>query len=178
MSDWRPSLPMCGGSPVPRSTFDRSRVVGLSPIRSIRQAGCKVAISKRRRKTLKRAEAYLRVLQPLMGLAHWTIEIALDPPENNAWGDVTRLSHAQDAAIRLCEDFGDLTSEQRRETMVHELLHCHLRDLIGTPAMVKQEISLPLWAALGDRMNHAEECIVDALARIIAPFLPLPEAKE
>lgn len=126
---------------------------------------------------LKRMCAYVVELQPLMRLSHWHIEVPDVEPETDAWADVVRLQHAQDAVIRLSDQHFDNTPEQQRETIVHELLHCHLRDLIGVPQMIKQEISLPLFAALGDRISHEEECLVDALAQLLAPLLPLPPVK-
>jgi hypothetical protein len=76
--------------------------------------------------------------------------------------------------IYLSEDFDANTRAAQRETIVHELLHCHLNPLDSHLALqVKHWEAGSVMAAKAGHRSH-EEYVVDDLARIIAPSMPLP----
>lgn len=132
-------------------------------------------MKKRERKAgLERMRAYVAVLQPLLRLQHWEITVGDERPDSNGEAAIwySRLCYV--ARIRFADKhFGQSVAEQTT-TVAHELLHLHLA---GADFAVKDshEMLDPTSKLLYDERWHVEfERAVDAISRVIAPFLPLP----
>jgi hypothetical protein len=113
--------------------------------------------------------------KPIVRLGHWYIVAKDNPPENgdgqvdtDAFAGSYIRDNSDHASVHLGDSFWEESPEEQRETLTHELLHCHL---------------YRLHAFIGDRLNKAdratassmEEIAIEQLSRIIAPLLPLPE---
>jgi hypothetical protein len=108
-----------------------------------------------------------------MLLGNWDIDLRREPPpkeDSQAAVSFRGCSHV--ARVFLSDDFDDLTRTKQRETIVHELVHLHLHPLLGH--LDVQFGGRTDWPALHDAHVSHEEFVVDDLARIIAPTLPLP----
>ena len=119
-------------------------------------------------------EAYVRDLQGRLRLTDWTILINLtDPAKDDALADITPWTHQRRAELRLGSKFADLSPEDARQTLVHELLHCKLfalHDLVEemlTEAAGAKAARLALVA-----INASIEQATDDLADVIAPHMP------
>lgn len=120
-------------------------------------------------------------LRPLMGLTDWQITIVdwptiqmlkeMSGTEYHAW--ISPTSGARHALLWLSDDFYADTFAGQRETLVHELLHCHhfpeeelvmqaLRQLLG----VERHDVIRLW------WTQDNEYAIDAIATAWAPMLP------
>jgi hypothetical protein len=120
---------------------------------------------------------YIRRLADAMHLRDWTFELVAgeQPDRADAAASILVTYGRKDAAIRLATDWGTYPPDRQRHYLVHELVHAHqeaihiaannARDLLGTAA----------WAVLDGCHRDAIEVATDALAEIIAPFMPLPE---
>lgn len=127
---------------------------------------------RKRRKALKRIGRYGQELQALLRLDHWQIDIDPDLPEG-AKADVNWYESKWRATMRFSDEILRGTPEEQRYTVVHELLHLHLR---GPALIIKQlrgHMSDVGYSYTDERWEHEEELAVDALAQAIAPFLPL-----
>lgn len=119
--------------------------------------------------------AYLRELADALLLRDW--EIALD----RAWADPSSYAqvnvwHCENhATVRVCEGFWGHPAHERREWLTHELLHVHTdrqERIVAQLAEQWDENSACQFAREAHR-KETEIC-TQRLARIIAPFLPLP----
>lgn len=67
------------------------------------------------------------------------------------------------------------TPEETRQTLVHELLHAHTARLDRVTERLREQLPDSGTVAYArDQADEEEEILVDTLARVIAPFLPLP----
>ena len=111
-------------------------------------------------------EPYVRQIAELMGLSHWTVRV-IDRPSGDDHADVDRINGRYLAIIQFGSAFLRDTPEGQRDTVVHELLHCHLamQDYVA-------------WENLPDPLKpvfrKANEYAVDLMARAWSALLPLP----
>lgn len=133
---------------------------------------------------IRKAGNYARRLADDMGLRDWTISITSDEPsaeELGARGGGVPVA-AQNSGVgrKECElffseaffedDYGD---DQRRETVVHELIHAHMT---GMWHMIyydlEDHMNPPAYAVFHDSFRRSMEYATDALAEALAPHMP------
>jgi hypothetical protein len=114
---------------------------------------------------------YLRTLADLMGLRDWRAEIhAEEPPESpESRASVECLYGRKYCIVRLGDAFLDSAPADQRQTLVHELTHCHFDAAYSVAAE-------PLGEAVAGIYRRLFEYGIDALAVAWAPHLPLPPA--
>ena len=116
----------------------------------------------------QRWQPYVRKLADLMRLRDWRVEIAEDAPSDaNAIASCNPIEGRKFAVIRLSESFFTDSRDDQRQTLAHELLHCHTGPL--QRLLEAEESCTPA-------VRHAIEYCVDGLADAIAPLLPDPPA--
>lgn len=119
---------------------------------------------------------YVRLVADQLGLREWNITVSTEPADEGNLADIS-ISYGQHrATVRFAGDRSRWTPEDTRNTVVHELLHCHLNiltDLMGDIAeAIASEGATDVAVAAH---QYVSERIVDALAAVIAPFVPLPD---
>ena len=119
-------------------------------------------------------ETYLRYLADHLELRDWRIHLADDPCDEPYVAEIKSVYGRKWATIYLSERWHELSPVQQRQTLVHELIHCHFRlveSLAEQAEMVMPRATYRLWYT---NHEHGVEYAVDALAEAIAPFLDLP----
>lgn len=121
---------------------------------------------------------YLRVLADKMELRDWTIGTMHRPADDGKAASCVCTYGQKKINVFLGLRFDDDSPEEQRVTLVHELLHAHLagahRLLIDAQANVRKTWIDQLECAV--RVQH--EYAVDAIADIVAKYLPLPPTEE
>jgi hypothetical protein len=134
---------------------------------------------KKRKERLPEAEAYLRIIQPLMGLAHWHFRVDPEPPgDPQCSASIHCYAMQAHAVLRFNKSYFAGPPEWRRYCMVHELAHCHLNQLAQAEEAYEHATDELSYRHLHTRWRHEEEVAVDSIARVLAPFLPLPPGGE
>ena len=111
---------------------------------------------------------YVRQLADILHLKDWRIDVYEDAPgDPNAIASCNPIDGRKYAVIRLGESFLTDTPDDQRQTLTHELMHCHLGPMAR---MIESHGDFPPAAKL------AMEYCVDGLADAIAPLLPMPPA--
>lgn len=119
-------------------------------------------------------QAWIDEAKPVMRLNDWYVVAKDTPPEDEDGGlsyDAFAGSFIRDssdhASVHLGDSFWDETPEEQRETLAHELLHCHLYRLhrFVEDRLRKADITTA---------RQMEEIAIEQLARIVAPLLPMP----
>lgn len=128
------------------------------------------------RKTNDALCQYIAVVSSMMGLGSWRIGVQVVSGEDVDYAARITCTHGQRHAIIVFDESTlSLGPVERREVVVHELVHALLGvvdEVIETvgPALGQQAY------ALFDRAHEiAIEHATDDLARVIAPFMPLPK---
>ncbi|MCA9880308.1 MAG: hypothetical protein KC442_21080 [Thermomicrobiales bacterium] len=123
---------------------------------------------------------YLRSLADAMQLRDWVIELQRERPEpEGAWASVVVCRWHQTAWVRVAwpEFFDTRPPERQRVDLVHELVHVHLdrpHQLMDDLAGMFGENTATQLAK--DRHQVEIEVATETLARVIAPFMPMPPA--
>jgi hypothetical protein len=111
---------------------------------------------------------YVRKLADILHLRDWRVDVNEESPaDSNAWASCCPIEGRKCAEVRLSESFLNDEKIDQRQTITHELLHCHLG---------------PMWRVIEAEGNAtaaaklAMEYCVDGLADAIAPLLPEPPA--
>jgi hypothetical protein len=123
--------------------------------------------------------AYVRVLANTLGLTDWEIEVDDDaahlPADTLARVNVP--TGRRTARISLGAEYANCTPEDQRNTLVHELLHCHF-DTVSD--LAERTLRRQLGAAAWDVYEEAQELLleqaIDAVAVAVGEFLPVPPA--
>lgn len=118
---------------------------------------------------------YVGDLADRLHLADWHIAVNFDvPAAEDAYAEIVPHSNQRRAEIRVGSSFDSLDLAGVRQTLVHELLHCHL----FAPHHLAEEL---LMASAGKRsslaliaLNSAVEQATDAIAEAMAAMIPLP----
>lgn len=128
---------------------------------------------------LDRVRAYIATLQPLVGLAHWRIEVADEPPEEEgAVAFFHRWPRAWGATLYFSAEHFCQSPEEQRDTVVHELVHASLENLCVAAREGFDGLDQTSRSWAWTRVVHEVELCVDAWAKVIGPHLPLPPGRE
>jgi hypothetical protein len=121
-------------------------------------------------------QEYLHALAQRLILADWVVELKREPAEDGAIASVCVWDVENYASVYLrWPDFFHKSRDSQRETLVHELLHL----VTDRPKRVMEQLAEQLSdnsACQFAREAHRKELeiVVQRLARILAPGLPLP----
>lgn len=116
---------------------------------------------------------YLREAADELGLRDWHLLLKHEPPlDDEVLAEVRTTYGRKHATIRVCLEFRELSSDEQRMVIIHELVHCHhatlghivrraLKDTLGTSGEL-------LLVAVDAEFEH----MVDAIATEWATRLP------
>lgn len=102
-----------------------------------------------------------------LGLTHWVIKVTTEPPDKpwrNAQIDVSRCYDT--ATIKLQTGYEKWSREEATQTMIHELLHLHFRDL-DESVELNEHLHNDAYDIFKSRYTHETEGIIDRLARVL-----------
>jgi len=125
--------------------------------------------------------AYIVDLAARMGLADWEIYVGSERASKGANASMD-TSHGREVAwLMFPKGWWARTSEDRRNDVVHELIHVVHRAQTNVVRVALRESGyLPkrAWNVLWATFNEHTEIMVDHLAAIIAPTMPLLDDPE
>jgi hypothetical protein len=120
-------------------------------------------------------QTYIRDLADRLLLKDWEFELKREWADDDAYAEVSVSRDEDHFSIHITEGLAGYPPEQRREWLVHEILHAHtaraeqqierLEELLSDNQAVKLAKQ-----AFDDEM----EIVIQRLARILAPMMPLP----
>ncbi len=122
--------------------------------------------------------AYIRTLADALCLKDWVVTLRRHSSDEGTRAQVTISRMKDEATIVLCDRWFVRTPEEQRQTLVHELIHAHTGRLCRVMTRLNDEIGGETIRYVTTAFDEEEEIVADTLARVIAPFLPLPPAIE
>lgn len=119
---------------------------------------------------------YVRHIADLLDLRDWDITVKVGTSED-ALGECLPVYGQRRATISLCSTWQEMTPEDVRSTVVHELIHCHLAALTHLLDSVAAEVlHKQVGAMLTTAVSLELEYATDAIACAAAKTLPLLES--
>lgn len=112
---------------------------------------------------------YVRRIADMIAMRDWTVAISEEAPSgDDSIASVNCCDGRKVATLRFSNGFFFDTRAEQRQTVLHELIHCHFAPFYETAKRKTR----------GDATIHMlMEYAVDGLADGFAPLLPLPSVK-
>jgi hypothetical protein len=110
---------------------------------------------------------YARTIADDLWLRDWTIILKDEPPDDGSAATINLTNGRKLAHLFLAYDFFDNSAEDQRETLIHELLHCHFGE---AGFVVEEESSGEVHRAFIRALEYG----IDAVAEAFAPLMPVP----
>lgn len=120
-------------------------------------------------------EEYVADLQRALNVAEWRVTIAQEASDVEAWADINPSEVAKTAELRVSHDFWAQTPERQREVLTHEMLHLLTARLDHTVEAMEEPLGKLAWAVFDRQYEMQTERLVDHLAILLAPSVPLPD---
>jgi hypothetical protein len=124
---------------------------------------------------------WVQVVANTLGLTEWKITVVAGETSDDVIANVVVPFGRHEARITLGPKFYESDATEKRETILHELLHCHFADLDELEhETLPQLLGKPAYTAYDNATNLALEHGIDALACAIAEMdvIPLPPEEE
>lgn len=119
---------------------------------------------------------YVREIADKLELRDWTICIGHEPCTEGLAAEIHCTDGAKQARITFSFGFRDKDPEEQRETVVHELIHAqHATCWHMVQSDLSEALGKPTYYLFCDSYRRGMEHMVDALAKAIAPHMPLVE---
>lgn len=132
-------------------------------------------MTKRQRKRLER---YVRHLADELGLRDWTFVIGHRTADADKCAQIAVADEAKVARILFSADFWDHSPAERRDTVIHELLHCHTTPLTSVFEDLAEVVGRTVAHPTSRVVYRQIEWIINAIAGSIAPRFETMETLE
>jgi hypothetical protein len=111
----------------------------------------------------------------LYRLQDWTLTISTTPAPDDAFADIDIPAGQKRAVIRLGPKFWTASADDQRQTIAHELTHCHHALTDAVIAVVRESGKLTTTDSdwLNEQYKLAREYAVDGIADAVAGWLPV-----
>ena len=110
---------------------------------------------------------YVREVANRMELRDWWLFLSHEPANEGCNAQIQCVRARKSATIRIAPDFHLWSREDQRQTIVHELVHCHFAPFFNVVYRILPKKARELF-------EEAVEYAVDPLADVIAKGMPLP----
>ncbi len=119
---------------------------------------------------------YLKDLSLLMKLTDWDIRVDWSKKaDNENLAEIIATYGQKRAILRLGKAFLKDTAGDQRHTLVHELVHCHISNIMDLVwATHDQVLTNKQSKMLEPSFELSMETTVDGIADAVAPMMPLP----
>ena len=118
---------------------------------------------------------YIRDLTDRLLLKDWEFELKREWADDDAYAEVSVSRDEDHFSIHITEGFAGYPPVQRREWLVHEILHAHTARAEQQIERLEELLSVNEAVKLAKQAFDDEmEIVVQRLARIIGARMPLP----
>lgn len=139
--------------------------------------------TERRRRAL---EAWIAETQPALRLQDWTIRVDWNGNElthpcagehPSAFATMTPMPFSRHATMTVSRDLLDLPAEDQTQTLVHELVHCHLFGIhefslnAYEAAVDENALAVSMYRqGMVQQIELATDALADSLYRLLPPI--------
>lgn len=120
-------------------------------------------------------QRYVEMLARRMRLGEWVFECSIEDISPDHMAQFESIDGCtRRGRVKLQSETLELPPEEQRISVVHELCHAHFLD-VGLVSDAVTKVSADILGPMVENLlDNIEEAIVDEMARIIAPSMPLP----
>jgi hypothetical protein len=123
--------------------------------------------------------SYVQILRRKIGLSEWTIVLHSKPCANDSLGECDVIYGQHRATISLNKNYRKEKPETLRDTIVHELLHCHFSPITEAAMAAFEPLddeftTRKIVQSAINSMEYQTERVIDNLAEMISAMMPLP----
>lgn len=122
----------------------------------------------------QRLEEWIADALIFLELQGWEITINREAADIDAHADIEVSDQRRSADLRISRDFFTQSPEKQRLIIVHELGHVISSRMDCVVENLEEPLGKVAWAVLEPNYIDATERMVEHWARLIAPYLPLP----
>jgi hypothetical protein len=121
-------------------------------------------------------EAYINYLQGILRLRDWTITIDWSKPtKKDSLATMTQMPDSKYATLRLSPEFTTEEPQLHGQTLLHEMIHCHLfqlESLAGSTLSVlgDKRVAAVFNVAYTASNEVATDALADAFYPLVEPF--------
>ena len=131
------------------------------------------------RRDQKALREYVRWVADRVGLRDWHFTLFYEHDEEDAIAICTPTYGRRRAKIQFAADFRTLDVDEQRNSVIHELLHCHLAAVqdqvrLDLPKELAQSAYNLFFAAFRQNLEYAVDAISASLAKDI-PHIAWPK---
>jgi hypothetical protein len=124
--------------------------------------------------------SYVQILRRKMGLSEWKIDLNDKPCSSDALGECDIIYGQHRATIALNKNYKKEKAESLRNTVVHELLHCHMSPITESAGQVMEPFEDDIHGrkivqATINAIEYQTERVIDLIAEVVSPIMPLPK---
>ena len=124
--------------------------------------------------------SYVQIVKRKMNLVEWKIDLEPKPCPSDALGECDIVYGQHVATISLNKNYKKDKPEVLRNTIVHELLHCYMSPVTEAASQVMEPFESDVHGrkiiqATINATEYQIERVIDRLAEIISPSMPLPK---
>lgn len=117
---------------------------------------------------------YCREMADLMGLKDWTLLLKREPTaDEEVLAEVNVIYGRRFAVIRVCKEFREITREEQRQVICHELVHCHHGQLGHVLERTLRKELGRAGALLMVPIRNEFETLVDSISMLWHDALPM-----
>lgn len=121
-------------------------------------------------------ERYIRQLGDALLLRDWELDLSRENAGSDCWASINVSEVENQATIRFGMEWPQHRPDEQREFLVHELLHIHADRPQRVMAQLAEQWGENSACQFAREAHRKEtEILVNNLARLLAPGLPLPE---
>ena len=124
--------------------------------------------------------SYVQILRRKIGLSEWKIDLNDKPCSSDALGECDIIYGQHRATISLNKNYKKEKAESLRNTVVHELLHCHMSPITESAGQVMEPFEDDIHGrkivqATINAIEYQTERVIDLIAEVVSPIMPLPK---
>ncbi len=129
----------------------------------------------RRRRKAETTQDYVRLIANAVGLKDWRVSIGSQQAEEGCYASVHIVEGQRNCEVRLASGFAQLPPEERRSTLLHEMLHCHAHGMAHVMDSLRDVVGVGAFIVASREHKQQEELMVEQLAVAFEKTLPLPK---
>ena len=118
--------------------------------------------------------AYVAELRDKLGLHVWSIYIEHKPCSKRYQASIRPVYGRTHACVRLCRTWPELSREEQRHTLIHELLHLQFVPLQSAIRHIEPIVGDDVFYILNETHTEGLEYAIDAIAFTLTGLFDLP----
>lgn len=119
-------------------------------------------------------QGYVDTLKPIMRLWHWRIDLGTESAAEGSDASLWMSDDYHTACLYFSPEWETFDRDKQRDAIVHELIHVHLARMGVCGKKIVAQLGGQAKELADEMQTHFLEAATEELARVIAPFLPLP----